>query len=148
MAKRSYTDEQRREAIQLYAEAGPCEVERALGIPKGTVTKWAQAAGVRTEHSERTAEATAQHQQSWAERRARVADAMGEVAELAVGRARRELNGGSARNARDCAATAAVMADKAQLLSGGVTTRTADASARGEVLANARNHALSLVRSA
>lgn len=48
MPRRSYTPDQRTAALELYAEAGPSAVEATLGIPKGTVTGWAKAAGIRT----------------------------------------------------------------------------------------------------
>ncbi|MFJ2619704.1 hypothetical protein [Glutamicibacter sp. NPDC087344] len=57
MAKRSYTEEQRAEALKLYETDGPSEVKKQLGIPKGTVTGWAKAADIRTVRTERTAHA-------------------------------------------------------------------------------------------
>jgi hypothetical protein len=44
----TYTTAQRQEAIELYRTEGPTAVEKKLGILKGTVTKWAKAAGVET----------------------------------------------------------------------------------------------------
>jgi transposase-like protein len=48
MNRDRYTDAQRAEAVELYRTDGPTVVQHQLGIPKGTVTKWAQAAGVET----------------------------------------------------------------------------------------------------
>lgn len=57
MARRTYTDEQKAEALALYVEAGPTAVAVQLGIPKQTVQQWARADGLRTVRNERTAEA-------------------------------------------------------------------------------------------
>ena len=43
-----YTQEQRDQALNLYRTEGPTAVEKQFGIPKGTVTRWAKAAGVET----------------------------------------------------------------------------------------------------
>lgn len=57
-AKRSYTQAEKDEACLLYVEHGPTEVERRLGIPKGTVLYWATQRNVRTVRNQKTAEAT------------------------------------------------------------------------------------------
>jgi len=43
-----YTQAQRDEALALYHTDGPTAVEKKLGIPKGTVTRWAKETGVET----------------------------------------------------------------------------------------------------
>jgi len=43
-----YTKAQRDEALALYHTDGPTAVEKKLGIPKGTVTRWAKETGVET----------------------------------------------------------------------------------------------------
>jgi len=48
VARRTYTDEEKAEALAIYQEHGPTAAQDALGIPKGTVTKWAKQAGVKT----------------------------------------------------------------------------------------------------
>lgn len=48
MPASKYTEAQRAEAIELYRTEGPSAVAKKLGILKGTVTKWAKAAGVET----------------------------------------------------------------------------------------------------
>jgi hypothetical protein len=45
---RTYTDEQRAEALGLYVELGAPETARRLGIPKPTVASWARRAGLQT----------------------------------------------------------------------------------------------------
>lgn len=46
--RRKYTDDQKKQAIELYRLEGPTAVERKLGVPKNTVSGWARTAGVRT----------------------------------------------------------------------------------------------------
>ena len=48
MPAAKYTPEQRAEALDLYRTDGPTAVEKKLGIPKGTVTRWAKETGVET----------------------------------------------------------------------------------------------------
>lgn len=57
MTRRSYTEEQKAEALALYELEGPSAVQAKLGIAKATVAGWAVANGVRTVRNERTAEA-------------------------------------------------------------------------------------------
>lgn len=57
MTRRTYTDEEKGEALALYVEEGPTAVEAALGIAKSTVHTWAVAEGLRTVRNERMAEA-------------------------------------------------------------------------------------------
>ncbi len=48
MPAAKYTQAQRDEALALYHTDGPTAVEKKLGIPKGTVTRWAKETGVET----------------------------------------------------------------------------------------------------
>lgn len=57
VSRRTYTDDERVHALELYATDGPTAVERQLGIPKTTVAGWAAAAGVGTVRNERIAAA-------------------------------------------------------------------------------------------
>lgn len=43
-----YTTDQKNRAIAIYREHGPSEAARRCGVHKSTVTRWAQAAGVKT----------------------------------------------------------------------------------------------------
>lgn len=58
MERRTYTNEEKAEALALYAAEGPTAVQRHLGIAKATVSNWARANDVRTVRNERTAAAT------------------------------------------------------------------------------------------
>ena len=56
--RRTYTDQEKAEALKLYETEGPTAVEKQLGIPKATVASWARRNGVHTVRNERTREAT------------------------------------------------------------------------------------------
>lgn len=56
--RKTYTDEQKREALHMYEEEGPSAVQKNLGIPKNTVVRWAKTAGVRTVRNPKTEAAT------------------------------------------------------------------------------------------
>lgn len=53
-----YGEEQKAKALALYVEHGPREAARLTKIPQQTISRWAKAAGVRTEHTARTNAAT------------------------------------------------------------------------------------------
>lgn len=52
-AAKTYTQEQKDEALALYETHGPTAVEKQLGIPKNTVAGWARKSGTRTVRPER-----------------------------------------------------------------------------------------------
>lgn len=112
------------EALRLVAEVGPCEAARRLGIPEGTVKSWARRAGISSPNGEQTAKAVATASVAWAVRRAALVDEMGRAATKAVARLNERLDGDTTTGLRDLAVSAAVMIDKAQLLSGQATGRT------------------------
>lgn len=118
------TPEQRAEAVAIYADHGPTEAAKLTGWNKGTVTKWAQAAGVETVANERTRQATEAASAAWAARRARLADETGRVAEKALTKVEVFLDGEKAKAASDTSAAFARLIDKAQLLSGAATSRS------------------------
>jgi transposase-like protein len=123
MGKRSYTPEQRTQALELYRTDGPTTVEEQLGIPKQTVDNWAKRAGVRTVRNEKTAEAVEAARLTWEQRRLGLAHESGSVAQLALAKARENLADGRARDAQAAATTYAILVDKAQLLTGAATSR-------------------------
>lgn len=51
---RSYTQEERVEALRAYEQYGPRKAAKNLGIPLSTVCLWARKAGARTVRSEKT----------------------------------------------------------------------------------------------
>lgn len=119
MARRSYTDQERARALELYREHGPAEAERRCGVPKKTISSWAARAGVQTDAPERTRAAIEQARLGWEQRRAGLADRLGEVAELLVGKIEEE----SAADARRHATVVGIFVEKAELLTGRATGR-------------------------
>jgi transposase-like protein len=123
--RRSYTPEQRQTAMDTARAHGVPYAARDSGIPRGTISKWLQRAGLSVSAERRDALA-ARHQvasMAWAARRAELADSIGGTAELAHTKAVDCLQRGDLHNARMAALVMATMVDKAQLLTGGATTR-------------------------
>ena len=58
MPKRTYTPEQRAEALRLYQTEGTRAAAKSTGIPSGTIQWWAKIAGLQTERTSKTAAAT------------------------------------------------------------------------------------------
>jgi hypothetical protein len=88
MARRSYTDQQRSDALELYQEVGPAEAGRRLGIPSTTVRQWAKRAGASSGRAEHVAAAVRGAKLTWGQRRAGLADQAGEAAEEFLAKAR------------------------------------------------------------
>lgn len=64
MTRRSYTDQQRADALELYVEHGLAEAARLSAVPRGTLSSWAVRAGLQTD----AAAAAAQREQTEAAR--------------------------------------------------------------------------------
>jgi transposase-like protein len=122
MATRKYTDEQRAEALALYAEVGPAKAARQLGIRAGTLRQWAVRAGV-TGHDPRTRLATEAAKTKWAARRDDLANQAGAAAQIVLEAMVKAAQGGDGTTARGLSIAFGVTVDKAQLLSGGATSR-------------------------
>lgn len=73
MTRRTYTDDERRDALALYETDGPRAVEAQMGIPAGTVVGWARANGVQTRSIETASAATRRSVLTMAQRRAELA---------------------------------------------------------------------------
>lgn len=95
------------------------DVARAIGVNKATVSRWASKAGVHVVTEGRTANATRAAQTKWAERRGQLMDRYGDVIESLLDR----LKDAPAKDVRDYVWSAAVLTDKAELLSGRPTQR-------------------------
>lgn len=117
---RKWTDEQRDEALALYTEHGPAETSRRTGIPVKTIASWARRYKVPSRQVANTSKAIKVAAMKWAERKIRLADKAGALAELMAMRAETE------RVPRDAKLLVEAMekaAGVAQLLSGGATSR-------------------------
>lgn len=56
--RKTYTDQEKAEALKLYETDGPTAVQKAMGINKGTVSRWAKERGIATVATSKTAAAT------------------------------------------------------------------------------------------
>lgn len=149
MARKTYTQAQKADAVALVAEHGIAHAHRETGIPKSSLSRWAAAAGVDlgTLQREKTAHAVEARVAAWEERRTTMVHEMGAVAHLALTRVQESLEGAEpdGRGAKDFALTMAILVDKAQLLSGGATNRFGSDADRERALAEARERGLHLV---
>ncbi len=143
MARRTYTPEQKADALASYVEHGAAETARRTGIPEGTLVSWAHRNGVQSVATERTQAAVQAMQAKWAERRAVMVDEIGAVAHMALARVEQSIakENPSGRDAKDFATTMAILVDKAQLLGGDATTRHENRELRDRLLNEAREHA-------
>lgn len=148
MARRSYTDEQRAEALALYAEHGSAVAAERTGIPSGTVQSWAHRAGVATACTQERLALAESAMATLEQRKATLAsDLMGDierlraqlfapcterkVVTLAGGAAMPstwdivdvELDQPSFTDQRACMTSIAIAVDKVQILTGAATER-------------------------
>lgn len=115
-----HSQEERAHALDAYLDFGPAEASRRSGVPSGTIRSWAHRAGLTGPAHGRTAAATEAAQVAWASRRLALTDETGEAAAEVLARlrvARKSLD------AQRFAAAFASLIEKAELLSGGATSR-------------------------
>lgn len=84
MARRAYTEDEKDEALRIYENEGPSAVEKQLGIPKGTVGRWAKAAQIGTVRTENVRARVEAAQLDNAERRANLVKRLYGIAEASV----------------------------------------------------------------
>lgn len=122
---RTYPIDLKQQAIALYAEVGAAEAARQLDIPSGTIKAWAHRNGAqplhRSKNSEAVRAAVERRQRTAEERRTRLVELLGELAELGVERSLDLVNEADLRDAVG-AWTRAI--HDLQLLAGGPTSRT------------------------
>lgn len=97
------------------------DINADTGVSLGVLSKWAKDAEIEPANAAQTEAAANATRIKWTERRGALTDRLGAVIEQLLDRV--EDPATSARGARDLAWSAAVFIDKAQLLSGGVTSR-------------------------
>lgn len=148
MGRSTYTEEQRRAAVELYLEHGGAEAARLTGIPKGTIRSWASRGDAATQRAENQDAAIAASRRRWEERRGDLVDRIGEAADLALDQTITALTAADAKVAKDSATTMAILVDKAQLLSGGATGRIATDAEKATAVAEGRERGLRLVADA
>jgi transposase-like protein len=117
---RSYSPEQREEALRLYQEVGPAEAARRLDIPAPTVRKWASRAAISAPNAKQTAAATAAAKLSREERAERLAAEALEAAGEFLARSR---DGANPQNALALTKAFGETLRGSQLLAGDPTDR-------------------------
>lgn len=142
MGGKRWPKDVRERALALYAEHGTAVAARILSeegyrVPANTVAVWASRSGMVRTSSERTRAATAVSAERWALRRVRLADELGEIAELVAVAMKEAVNTDQLSKARDGAGSLAILVDKAQLLSGDPTRRTETVGTREAIAAKA-----------
>lgn len=136
MPAKKWTDEQKAEAMAVYASEGPAAAHLATGIPEGTIKSWAaRTHGAQAERAGRNAAATvaaaerrhrAMQQRRASEEEARTAqlERLSVVAELALDRAIDMLtNPDFEVTPHEAMLTASRAIEKQQLLAGRPTSR-------------------------
>ena len=121
MARKSYTAEQRAEAVDLYREHGAAEAARRTGITAGSIRSWASRSGVATERREELEAGIAAAAVSHEARRATLAEKMLLIAESA---ADQELTMIEHAKLRDVVGARTRAIHDHQLLTGAATGRT------------------------
>jgi len=141
-----YTEAQRTEAVNLALELEDvAEAARRLDISRQLLHQWLQKAGLTVNTANREANIQAARMR-WEERRQAMTDRLGYLAGRALDALEGNLEADEIRNTKDLATTAAILIDKAQLLSGSATSRVYVPPERaGEVMSDARARGLSLV---
>lgn len=120
MANRSYSETEKKAALDIYAELGPAEASRRMGIPSGTIRSWAKRTGATVVRGE-TARANVEAARlTWAQRRADLTLQLGEAAQEFLDRSRKSTG---AQVARTHMGSCVAAIEKAQLLDGSATER-------------------------
>lgn len=135
----------RKKALEVFAKDGATAAAKAAGVHRNTVLTWVRQAGIATQRRQNQMAMIEASRDRWEERRARMIDDMGKVAEKALRAVTDTLDDARYRDAKDCATTMAILVDKAQLLSGGATARNENAVDPSAVVADARGRVVRLV---
>ena len=136
MSRRSYSDEQKAEALALYAEVGAAEAARRTGIKRGTLVSWASRAGVATDAAANLRAATEvaieRRRYVAAEFRSQMLDSLAEIATKAAAAELDRIAGSKASLHEIVGARTRAIHDL-QLLSGDATSRTESVERTPEV---------------
>lgn len=123
MQRMRYPEALKQEALRLLAEHGVAEASRQTGIPAGTIASWGSRLGVKAPSVEQIAVLNAATAELWQKRKLAMGERLGAVAEKMLQRIDERINDDRTAGVRDLAASMAVLIDRAQLLTGGATTR-------------------------
>lgn len=139
MPPTAWTDDQRNQALAVYVTDGPAAAAAATGIPRGTIASWAHRAGVHSVATEKLTTALELQHLTLAARRAELAERLYAEAGALLdqlwtpatvhsfdkdgGFHTGELDEPTFRDKQAIVTSAAILVDKAQLLSGEATER-------------------------
>lgn len=116
-----WPDETREQALALLREGvGTNEVARRTGVAPATISGWAKDVGIASASAAQTAAANEATRLGWAQRRATLADEIGEGLPKLLTKC---LDADNGSDARGFAIAFGTLLDKAQLVTGGVTSR-------------------------
>lgn len=138
MARRTYTAKQKSDALDLVRTEGQAEAARRTGIPLGSIKGWANRAGITMEDPapDSVRMAVMVRRRSLAERKARLLELLGEIAELGAERELELLAMVESNDLRSVVGARTRAIHDMQLLAGDVTARTemlvGDAKAQAE----------------
>jgi transposase len=102
---RSYTKNQRAEALELAEQVGSGEASRRLGVPEATIRGWRHRAG-------KSGAPKGQDPAEWAKKRRKTANDTAAVAAKAPAETKRLLDQGKTREAKECITVHAIALDK------------------------------------
>jgi hypothetical protein len=131
----AWSPEDRRRALEFAERFGLSPASAETGIPEGTIKSWRH-------RLTRAAIAAAEVVQpdsgrTWDERRDRVVIDFADTLDLARAQLHAALKAGTTKAARDLVIVVGVLAEKCELLSGGVTSRSEAYSIRGDIVLEA-----------
>lgn len=116
-----WPDETRTAALQLLRDGvGTNETSRRTGVPAPTLSRWAKDAGIVIDRAAQTVAAAESTRLKWAQRREEIPDEVGTVLAEILEKCREATSG---RDAHGYAMAYGTLIDKAQLLTGGPTSR-------------------------
>jgi len=86
-----YTDEQKRQALEMVPELGQSETARRLEMPQSTISSWCSRAGVSSNRAEKTRRASETNRADNAARRAVISQRLLQEVETTLGELRGEV---------------------------------------------------------
>ena len=122
MTRTRYSDEQKREALDLFLEHGASEAGRRTGIPAGTIAAWASRAGMTGPPTPEVVNALAVQAVTIAERKQALAGELGKLAAAAVAKLAERIEADEI-SAKDLVSALTATVDRMQLLTGAATER-------------------------
>lgn len=141
-----YSDEQKREALDLFLEHGASEAGRRTGIPAGTIAAWASRSGITGPPTPEVEHALAVNAATMAERKQALARDLQSLAAKAAAKLAERIERDEV-TAKDLVGALTAAVDRMQLLTGAATERVETVTAERSPEAEAEvARVLSIVR--